>query len=339
MRGDTLRFLAKLTFPKILNLVQVRISYLVSILLRRPLVWGLPFFISIEPSAVCNLKCPQCPVGKGDIRRKNNFLDNVIYEGIIDQLHRSAITLNLNFQGEPLMNVNLPDWVRYAGNRGLYTITSTNGHNLTGEVPMKLVKSGLDRIIISVDGTDPETYTKYRRGGNFATVIDGIKTLSDARAIAGKNNPLIIIQFLVFKHNEHQVEQILKLGREWGADKVHIKSAQIEYFEDGKDWLPDEKNYKRYAETSDGALILKKNPQNRCRRIWETTVITSDAVVVPCCFDKKAQFPMGSLQNSDFRDIWENTAYREFREGVLRDRKKNPICMNCTEGQSSVYKQ
>ena len=337
MSGDTFRFLGKLTFPKIFNFFLVRISYLLSILMKRSLVWGMPFFISVEPSAICNLKCPQCPVGKGDIRRKNQFLDDELYTRIIDQLARSAITINLNFQGEPLMHNNFHDWVQYAGARGLHTMTSTNGQNLTGVVPMNLVQSGLDRIIISVDGTDNKTYSKYRRGGKLETVIRGIGALSDARRDTGRKTPLIIIQFLVFKHNQHQVKKIRELGRKWGADKVVIKSAQIEYFEDGKDWLPDEKKYSRYVETDDEGLILKKNAGNRCRRIWETAVITTDAEVVPCCFDKKADFPMGSLENLGFREIWKSAGYREFRKQVLTDRNELPMCRNCTEGQGLVY--
>jgi len=181
MSRDIYRFLAKLTFPKIFNLLLVRISYLVSILLRRPKVWGFPYFISIEPSSICNLKCPQCPVGEGEINRENEFLKDEFYRGIIDRMARSAITVNLNFQGEPLMRSNLHDWVQYAEDRGLYTVTSTNGLYLTGEIPMRLVQSGLDRIIVSVDGTDQETYSKYRKGGKLDMVIRGIRALSDAK--------------------------------------------------------------------------------------------------------------------------------------------------------------
>jgi len=100
--------------------------------------------------------------------------------------------------------------------------------------------------------------------------------------------------------------------------------------------LPDEKKFNRYVRTDDGKLILKRHLRNRCRRIWDTTVITTDGVVVPCCFDKKAQFPMGSLKESGFKLIWEGTAYREFRKQVLMDRQVHSICMNCTEGQGKV---
>jgi len=336
MSRDTFRFLAKLTFPKIFNLLLVRISYLVSILLKRTQVWGFPYFISIEPSSICNLKCPQCPVGEGEIKRENAFLKDEFYRAIIDRMARSAITVNLNFQGEPLMLSNFHDWVQYAEDRGLYTMTSTNGLYLTGEIPMRLVQSGLDRIIVSVDGTDQETYSKYRKGGNLDTVIRGIGALSDAKEKTGSKTPLIIVQFLVLRHNQHQVGQIKELGMAWGADRVHIKSAQIEYPDDKVEWLPDEKKFNRYVRTDDGKLTLKRHLRNRCRRIWETTVITTDGVVVPCCFDKKAQFPMGSLKESGFTLIWKGRAYREFRKQVLRDRQVHSICMNCTEGQGKV---
>ena len=150
MSRESLRFLGKLTLPKIINLVLVRLSYLLSILLKRPIVWGMPFFISIEPASICNLECPQCPVGKGDIKRQNKFIDNLLYKGLLDKIARKTLVVNLSFQGEPLMNKSFHELVKIANNKGLFTICSTNGQLLTAEVALKLVQSGLDRIIISV---------------------------------------------------------------------------------------------------------------------------------------------------------------------------------------------
>jgi radical SAM protein with 4Fe4S-binding SPASM domain len=235
------------------------------------------------------------------------------------------------------MRKNLHEWIRYASNKGLYTVTSTNGQMLSGEVPALLVESGLDRIIISIDGTEQETYSKYRKNGNLEAVINGIMALSDARKKTGKGTPAIILQFLVFRHNQHQIPDIKRLGKEWGADGVQIKSAQIEYPDTGINWLPVEKKYTRYIQDSIGGLRLKNNIRNRCRRLWETSVITTDGLVVPCCFDKLPTHPMGSLKDSGFISIWRNQKYRFFRGEVLSNRKKIAICTNCSEGLGKVY--
>ncbi len=335
MSGDVYSFLNKLTLTKIFNFFLVRISYLLSVLLKRPVVWGLPYFITIEPSGACNLSCPQCPVGRGDISRDNKFMDDSIYTSIIDQIKKRSMMVSLNFQGEPLMKENFHEWVMYAANSGLYTMTSTNGQLLSEEVASGLVDSGLNRIIVSVDGTDQETYGRYRVGGRLDKVANGVKALSDARLAAGRKKPLIIIQFLVFRYNMHQISRIKELGKTWGADRILLKSVQIEYPGQAEALVPHGTRYSRYEEIN-GELVLKRPLANRCRRIWQTAVITSDAVSVPCCFDKKARYPLGVVTESNLSEIWKNTAYREFRQKLLRDRKKYPICMNCTEGQGGI---
>lgn len=337
MSGDILRFLGKLTLRKLGNYVQVRTSCMISGLSKRPVVWGCPFFVSIEPASVCNLHCPQCPMGRGEVRRGTAFMDDRMYKKIIDQVSDTAMAVNLNFQGEPLMHRSFPEWVEYAGRKGLYTLTSTNGQLLSAELSKRLVDSGLNRVIISVDGTDQRTYERYRRGGNLEKVVSGIRKLRKVRNASGKDLPLIIVQFIVFRHNRHQVTEIRKLGRHWGADRVRIKTAQIEYADETGDWIPGDKRYRRYRQDEKGKWVLKGSPGNRCRRLWETTVITTDVMVVPCCFDKRASFAMGSLTGSEFREIWTGKDYMDFRKNVLRERKRIPICTNCSEGLGRVF--
>jgi radical SAM protein with 4Fe4S-binding SPASM domain len=337
MFRESLRFLGKLTLPKVINLLLIRLSYLLSVLLKRPVVWGMPFFISIEPASICNLECPQCPVGKGDIKRQNKLIDDLLYKGLLDKLSPKTLVANLSFQGEPLMNKYFHKLVKIANNKGLFTICSTNGQLLTDEVALKLVQSGLDRIIISVDGIDQESYSKYRRSGYLSNVIRGIRALSDARKETGKKSPRIIVQFLVFKHNQNQVGQIKDLGKMWGADKVRIKSSQIEYQDTATEWLPEKAKYRRYAYDETGELILKRKLRNHCRRIWETSLITTDGIVVPCCFDKRAEFSMGSILESGIESIWKNEDYMNFRKKVLRQRSDITICKNCTEGLGNIF--
>ncbi len=242
--SDFLNQASSLSIRKILNITLVQLSYFLSILLKKPLVWGKPFFISMEPAAVCNLACPQCPTGKGDVKRGKNFLDFNTYKAVVDEIAGTTAVLSLYHQGEPLLHNSFADMVKYATDRKIFTVTSTNGQLLSEEVCGNLVKAGLDRIIISLDGTDQESYIRYRSGGDFEKVIKGISMLSEARK--AKRKPYIIIQFLVFKHNQDQVAEIRKLGKRLGADRVMIKSAQIEYPESIQEWLPVNEKYRRY---------------------------------------------------------------------------------------------
>jgi radical SAM protein with 4Fe4S-binding SPASM domain len=327
---DFLNRISSLSIRKVLNIALVQLSYLLSLILKKPLVWGKPFFVSLEPTAICNLACPQCPTGRGDVKRGEEFLDLNTYKDIVDEIAGTTAILSLYHQGEPLLHKSFSDMVKYAADRKIYTVTSTNGQLLTEEICRRLVEAGLDRIIISLDGIDQESYHKYRLGGEFEKVIAGIRLLYEARQ--GNRKPLIIIQFLVFKHNQDQVAEIRKLGKRLGADRVVIKSAQIEYPESIHEWMPFHKRYRRYRRNNRGDWVLGGKLKNRCRRLWYTTVITTDGLVVPCCFDKLAKYPMGIIGKGTISKIWKNREYNDFRSRVLDNRKAVGICTNCTEG-------
>lgn len=332
---DFLNFIRSLSVRKILNISLVQLSYFLSVLLKRPIVWGNPFFISLEPTALCNLACPQCPTGKNDVKRGELFLDLDTYKAIVEEMAGTTTILSLYNQGEPLMHESFADMVKYATDRKIYTTTATNGHLLTARLCRNLVEAGLDRIIISLDGTDQETYHKYRIGGDIEKVITGIRLLSEARQ--AKRKPFIIIQFLVFKYNLDQVTGIIKMGKRLGADRVRIKSAQIEYPESMDEWIPSHKKYSRYRRNNRGEWMLAGKLRNRCRRLWHTAVITTDGILVPCCFDKLAKYPMGNMGRGTFRQFWKSREYNDFRKKVLGHRKEIGICTNCTEGIGRIF--
>jgi radical SAM protein with 4Fe4S-binding SPASM domain len=337
MLWDALNFIRKLSFRKAWNILIVALSYAISCLFKHPIVWGNPWFVSIEPSAVCNLCCPQCPVGAGDIIREKKFMDLNEYEQVLEELSGTTAILSLYFQGEPLLHKEFQEFVRLASKQNIYTQTSTNGQLLTEEVCRGLVNAGLDRIIISFDGTDQETYQAYRRGGDLQKVEDGIRTLNRIRRQSGQRKPYLIVQFLVFRHNQEQLPDVKRMAINWGADRVWIKSAHMEYPESAYDWIPDDPNYSRYEKFPSGEWKLKGKLRNRCRRLWETTVISSDGLVLPCCFDKRAEFSMGKTREQSIADSWKSKSYQDFRRQVLSDRKEIAICLNCTEGIGRIY--
>jgi len=336
MFADLLNLTGTLSARKILNITLVRLSYYLSVMIKKPLVWGRPFFISLEPAAVCGLACPQCPTGAGDISREQPYLDVRTFQAIVDEIAGTTAILSLYNQGEPLMHRSFTEMVRYASERRIYTVTSTNGQLLTKALCRRLVEAGLDRIIVSLDGTDQESYARYRRGGDLGKAVRGIRWLSGARQSGRK--PMIIAQFLVFRHNQEQVPEMKKFGYSLGADRVRIKTAQIVYPDEAGHWLPDQAKYSRYRRNDRGRWTLGIQLPNRCKRLWQATVITTDGIVVPCCFDKLAEYPMGDLHSGSLRKIWKNQDYNDFRAKVLRQREKIAICLNCTEGTGRIYR-
>jgi radical SAM protein with 4Fe4S-binding SPASM domain len=102
--------------------------------------------------------------------------------------------------------------------------------------------------------------------------------------------------------------------------------------------MPVHKKYRRYMRNSEGDWMLGGKLNNRCRRLWYTTVITTDGLVVPCCFDKLAKYPMGNIGTETISQIWKNCEYNDFRSKVLGNRKGIGICTNCTEGIGRIYR-
>lgn len=223
--------------------------------------------------------------------------------------------------------------VAYASSKGIYTATSTNGHFLTDEVAKKTVESGLDRLIISLDGTTQEVYEQYRREGNIEKVIEGARNIVKWKKELKSKTPFVFFQFLVVKPNEHQIEDVKRLAKEVGVDEVRFKTAQIyDYENDPNNLIPTLEKYSRYKKTKEGKHKAKNKLQNHCWKLWQANVITWDGTVVPCCFDKDATHKLGSLKNESFRDIWQNKNYRKFRKDITESRKNIDICANCSEG-------
>lgn len=332
-RRDTLRMLSKLTPRRAWNAFRVLASYYVSRFTRRPVQWGYPISISFEPTTSCNLRCPECPSGLRAFTRPTGMLQRDFFRETIEQLHKDLWYLVFYFQGEPYLNPSFLDMVAWASKeKKIYTATSTNAHYLNDENARRTVESGLDRLIISIDGTTQDVYRQYRVGGQLDKVLEGARNVVKWKKELKSRTPFIVFQFLVVRPNEHQLEDVKRIGKEIGVDDVWFKTAQVyDYENDPHGLIPTIDKYSRYRKTEKG-YVFKGNLSNHCWRLWHDPVITWDGLVAPCCFDKDAQHRMGDLKQLSFREIWKNGEYAAFRQQILRGRRNIDICSNCSEG-------
>ena len=239
----------------------------------------------------------------------------------------------LYFQGEPFIHPDFPEMISMAHGKKIYTMTSTNGHYLNEETSDKIISSGLDRLIISVDGSTQDVYQQYRVGGDLGRVVSGVKALVSAKRKYQVRHPYIVWQSLVIGPNEHQVVELQRLGRDLGADEVKLKSAQLYNFHQGHKLLPKNQRYSRYQKSEDGTYRIVTNTGNHCWKMWHSAVVTWDGRIVPCCFDKDAKYQFGKAINDDFfNDVWHGHSYDGFRKEILTARSNIDICRNCTEG-------
>ncbi|HIP32162.1 MAG TPA: radical SAM protein [Crocinitomicaceae bacterium] len=329
---DTINIVQHLTFFRMTNLLLLKSSYLFSKLMKKAKHKGMPFSLSIEPTTACNLGCPECPSGLKQFTRPTGKLDLNLHKKMLQELKRSVFYINYYFQGEPFLHPQFLELIKEAKKNKIYTATSTNAHFIDQQKAEEIAKSGLDRLIVSIDGLTQETYENYRINGELNKVIQGTEFLIEAKKKLNSSTPHLIFQFLAVKPNEHEIPQVFELGKEMGIDEVRIKSAQLYDYENGNPLMPENEKYSRYKLQANGTYKLKYKTGNHCWRMWSSSVLTWDGKIVPCCFDKDAQHVLGSIGDQTFKKTWNSEKYRSFRQAILSNRNEIDICKNCSEG-------
>ncbi|MDR2928617.1 MAG: SPASM domain-containing protein [Cytophagaceae bacterium] len=293
----------------------------------------MPWALSVEPAGFCNLKCPECPLGAGVLLRRGGFMSMEAYRNILKESQPLLIWLNLYFQGEPFMNRHLSDMIGEAKRYSIFTSISTNGHFLDEKRCIDVINANLDEIIISLDGITDDSYSKYRKGGNLETVKNGVERLIKKRKELNSKTPFITVQFIVFKHNEHEIEELTKWCKKVKTDRLILKSAQINDFGNGSVAPAASSKYSRYTQNKDGVLVMKGAPRNYCLRQWSSAVISWDGQMAPCCYDKDLKFSPGNINTFSLKQLWTDESMQKFRQQILIRRKDIDICQNCPEGR------
>ncbi len=321
-----------LTARRILNAAKILLSFILSGITKKNVVWGVPVIVNIEPTNICNLRCPLCATGSMSMERPYGRMDFATFKKVVDEISDRAIYVTLYHQGEPYLHKQFNQFVAYAKQKKLYVTTSTNAHFFDTKLAEEVVRSGIDSMIVSVDGASQETYSHYRRGGSLDTVLHGIRNLVAAKRRLGSNTPYLFMQFLVMRHNEHEIPAMKELAKELEVDRLLIKTTQVMTAEEARIWLPKDGRYRRYHVDGDD-FTVKHGGQGVCPRPWLTTLVDWNGKVVPCCFDKNGHHTMGDMNSSPtFTEIWRTPAYEDFRYRMLNDRKSIDICKNCSQG-------
>jgi radical SAM protein with 4Fe4S-binding SPASM domain len=335
---NTFKYIIRLwKFSKLLNFLVVTSSYYISKLFGKVWVWGHPYISVIEPTALCNLQCPQCPVGAETLTRPQNKLSVDDFNRYLSNVSDYSWFAQLYFQGESLLHPEIVSMINNTYDKKLAPIIYTNGTPLANpKLAEEIVNSNLAHLVFSIDGASEDTYKIYRKGGNFKQVLKAVTNVMEAKKRKGSMFPIVHWQFIVMRHNEHEIDRIKQIGKELGVDKVILKSPQVYDFENAEEILPGNKTYRRY-EKSNGSYKLAGSFTGYCKKIWFTTVITWDGKVIPCCYDKDAEHVMNNVNEEVLSEIWQNSSYRSFRNAVVKNRSKIPICNNCAEGLKTFY--
>jgi MoaA/NifB/PqqE/SkfB family radical SAM enzyme len=251
------------------------------------------------------------------------------FKKIIDEVQDHVLLLVLWNWGEPLMNPELPQMIRYAADRGIRTVTSTNAHFLRNDQRVKdILSSGLSTIIVAIDSIHADTYRKYRKGGSLRKALKGLKkVVSIKRAIGSATT--IVFRMVAMKQNENEVSNLKKLAWQMGADVFSVKTLNPICGEVGLDseFAPINPEYQR--------LEYKPGTWERipidcpCAKPSLLATIFCDGTVVPCCYDFDGSMPVGNVLEQAFDEIWNGPAFIETRKKILNDRQDLLHCSRC----------
>jgi radical SAM protein with 4Fe4S-binding SPASM domain len=207
-----------------------------------------PTYLTIDPFSACNLKCPLCPTGNGRITIKKGKLQLDMFRHIVDEMGAYLYSIDMFNWGEPLLNKDVYEMIAYAHKRHIITSVSSNFHYFDEAAAEQMINSGLDYLILSIDGATQETYEKYRVGGDLATVLQNVRTLTETRRRLGRKTPYIFWQYLVFRHNEWEIEQARQIAMELGVDEFQTELAflEVDTRAKGEQWIPTQEQYSRY---------------------------------------------------------------------------------------------
>jgi radical SAM protein with 4Fe4S-binding SPASM domain len=284
----------------------------------------------IEPTNLCNLACPTCPTGTGKIKPLPQLtLDRFahVLGGLTPRLRNLALW---NY-GEPLLNKELPAMIAHAKHAGVGVVkVSSNVHFLDGERGLALLRSGLDVLILSVDGASQATYETFRKDGDFAHVARSVAWLCAEKRRLGLTRPRIELQFIAMRHNEHELPEMRRLAHAWGVDALRVKTVGAD--DDAtRDLVPAQRLLSRYA--ADGETPSVRHAF--CTMAWDHTVVNVDGSVTPCCYlrpDMGPAFVMGNVFDTPFAAIWRGEKYQAFRAQMLAGRGAMPVCNKCRGG-------
>lgn len=256
-------------------------------------------------------------------------MPNEMFRSIIDQSHRFSTTVLLHFQGEPMLCPNIFEMVSYANSKKMITEIATNATLIDKEVAEKIVKSGLKKMVVSIDSPIKSEFGFYRMGAVYDDVLDGIRNVVYAKKKLSVKYPIIVIELLAFSSNVKLINDFLELSKTLNVDITRVKSTQILSPESEQSKIPFESKYSRYSKKADGSIALRGKNVNYCSAPWFKFSITHDGWVFPCCFDKSGCYIMGSTLFGSLKEIWFSNHFKNLRNRLLHNRSQMPVCSSC----------
>lgn len=286
----------------------------------------------IESTSICNLKCPLCPVPH-NLHRETGHMQPHTFKEVIDDIAGYATKMDLWNFGEPFLNPDIFEMIKYATDRRIKVRVSTNSTCLGDEVIEKVFWSNLSSIIVCLDGATKETHERYRVGSDFDKVVEGIEQLARRKRALGREVPFIRLQFIVFSYNEHEIDDIIAMAERMGVDQLALKNASLGTWIDAekrkkiaRKLLPKNEKFQKYEIRGDELKI--KHQDTSCSWAYENGVVLSNGDVTTCCYDSSGKHAFANVhRDGGLMNVLKSDKMRAVREQIVNFAL--PLCKTC----------
>lgn len=308
------------------------------------LLSNYPYYICLGTGPICNLRCNLCPEGQKRSGRKSGFLGKEVVERVIEELGPFLYVVELYNWGEPLLNKNLFEYIRLLEEANIHIMVSTNLNVFNDNICREIINSGLDTLIVSLDGCSQESVEQYQIGSNYERVISNVKKIVEYKKLRGVNHPVIHWRYIVNHFNENELKKAYKVYKEVGFDAFDIAPIscdmgreilwdQERQFSNVESYLPKNEFWSKY----DYKNRSKKVQYNKCSWLWNSTVINWNGSVSPCYGVWKEAFDFGNILETSFKEIWNGKKYQLARRVIKSKESKlipNLICSICKKNNA-----
>ncbi len=316
------------------------ISRWVSIHRPKSLTPPYPSAITIDPVNACNLRCPLCPTGLGQLNQRPIFMSFDTFKIVLDKIPSLQHICLFNW-GEPFLNPSIFEMIRYAKEKNIRVMIHSNfSIKKNDDFFLRILESGLDTLVISLDGASQESYSKYRIGGDFNLVLSNIRTLVNLKGKRRLQNPNIIWKFIVNRFNETELADAEKIAESLG---IEFETSCLGLSDDlpgfelkdtieqrKKYWLPAGKQHQHLYYRDEYKTPLNSTP---CSQLFETMVISPDGKVLPCCWATDSGQAFGDITKESFEEIWHNSKYLYsrslFSKEAYSGTREKTLCLFC----------
>ena len=326
LRFNLLQFLRCSTPRKLANFALSKVQKW----LRRDRLISMPYRYYIDPTNLCNLRCPLCPTGRRELQRPRGRMNLEDFKRIVDQIAPYAYSVELYNWGEPFLHPQIFDLIRYASECKISVQLSSNLNYFSEEMAEQAVASGLTRLLVSVDGATQEIYEKYRYGGRLEIVLYNVSLLVKAKRRLDSSTPFITLRTLINKYNEHELDQLRQLAADLAVDSfstgpIFVNTGDREQVEE---WLPEDEHLSYYDYSAEHLENVW-----HCDDLWESCTINWDGGIAPCCWLQDPSYDFGNAFTKPLWEIWNGEAYvssrRVFSFGGPRKGPVRTICTRC----------